>query len=157
MNSKHLHALLVSCLLGLLAGSLAGCEPKGPTDVALSAPPNAVSPKASYEDKVNRLAYAAPDANAALKHATEELVGQGFDRCPNAASSNWLPYTFERDGKRVNTMRYKEFLFRELPPRLASVEMLRQAEGVQVTVEVVQVLTGDVVKGQRGRHCSAGS
>jgi len=151
MNSKHSHVVLVSCLLGVLAG----CEPKGPTDVALSAPPNAVSPQASNEDKLNRLTYAAPDADEALKYATQELIRQGFDRCPNGASMSWFPYTFERDGKRATTMRYTEFLFRELPPRMATVDMLRQAKGVQVTVEVAQLLTGDVVKSQRARRCSA--
>jgi hypothetical protein len=67
------------------------------------------------------------------------------------------PVHVERDGKTATTMRYTEFLFRELPPRMATVDMLRQAKGVQVTVEVAQLLTGDVVKSQRARRCSAGS
>ena len=147
---SHVHAAI---LLPLLLGSLAGCEPAGPSEVSLSAPPNAVSPKTSMVDKVNRITYSAPDSAAALKFAADDLIQQGFDRCANSASLGWRPYSIERDGKRVGTMRYEEQLFRTVPPRLATIEMLRQADGVQVTVGVAPLLNGEVVVAHRNQYC----
>ena len=149
MKSQLRTSLLAPCLLALVAG----CEPAGPTDVNLSAPPNAVAPKTSMVDKVNRITYSAPESSAALKFATDDLIEQGFDRCAKAASIGWRPYSFQRDGQSVSTMRYEELLFRNVPPRLATVEMLRQADGVQVTVGIAPLLNGEVVEARRNQYC----
>jgi hypothetical protein len=151
MNSSKpvLAVLVVSCLVALLAA----CEPGGPEDVKLTAPPNAVAPAASSEAKVRRLRYTVPDSAGALRYARAELEAQGLVGCGKPASTNWQRYTFERDGQRVNTLRYAEYLFRKVPPRLATIEMLRTPEGVQVTVEVQQLLNGEVVVGHQRRLC----
>jgi hypothetical protein len=148
-SSKPVLAILVSCLLGLLAA----CEPGGPVDVKLTAPPNAVAPAASSGDKVNRLRYTAPESAAALAHARAELEAQGLVGCGNRGSTGWQRHTFEREGKRVATLRYAEYLFRKVPPRMATIEMLRVPQGVQVTVEVQQLLNAEVVVASQRSYC----
>ena len=151
MNSKPVLVLLVSGLLGLVVG----CEPAGPKDVSLTAPPSAVSPQISTDSKVHRLTYTIASSEPARAHAVEELGAQGFIRCENGRFTNWGPYTAERDGKRVNTMRQQELMFKHEPPRIASIELVRQEKDIAVTVAVEQILTGEVVDSRRARFCGA--
>jgi hypothetical protein len=151
MNSKPVLFLLVLGLLGLVAG----CEPAGPKDVKLTAPPGAVSPRLSDAKKVHRLTYTIASSEPARAHAVEELGAQGFVRCENGQFTAWGPYTAERDGKRVSTMRQQELMFRREPPRIASIELVRQEKDIAVTVAVEQLLTGEVIDTQRARFCAA--
>ena len=151
-SSKAVLAVLVSCLAGLLAA----CEPTGPADVKLTAPPNAVDPVVSSDDKVYRLRYTATDNAAALQYARAELEAQGLAGCGNPAAISWRPHTIERDGKRVTTSRYLEYLFRRSPARIATIEMLSNPAGTQVTVEVRQELNGEVVATHQRTRCTAG-
>jgi hypothetical protein len=150
MNAKPVHFLLVSGLLGLVVG----CEPAGPQDVTLTAPPGAVSPQSSDAAKVRRLTYSIAQSDAALAHFVTELGAQGFTRCENAKALPWAPYVLERNGKRTNTLRLQELMFRPAPPRVASIELVRQPDDTLVTVEVEQELTGEVVENKRYRFCS---
>ena len=151
MNSKPVLTVVASGLLGLV---LAGCEPTGPQDLKLTAPPGAVSPQVSDTAKTRRLTYTIAQSQVARAHAVEELLAQGFIRCPNAESITWSQLVVARDGKRVNTVRLQEMLFLHKPPRLASLDMVRVPEGVAVTVELEQTLTGEIVDTKRARFCS---
>jgi hypothetical protein len=152
MNSKPVHVLFLAGLLGLAAG----CEPAGPEDIKLTAPPDAIAPKVSEAGKVRRLTYTVAQSEAALAHVVAELGAQGFTRCQNPESISWRPYVLQRNGQRANTMRLQELMFLRAPPRIASVELVRVPEGTLVTVTVEQRLTGEVVENQRVRFCPAG-
>lgn len=148
-SSKPMLAVVVSCLAGLLAA----CEPRGPEDIKVTAPPGAIAPATSSDDKLHRLSYTAPDSGAALQHARSELEAQGLEGCGNPASINWQRSTIQSGGRSVTSLRYRESLFRKSPPRMATIEMLRQAKGVQVTVEVQQLLNAEVVVAYRRKLC----
>jgi hypothetical protein len=149
MNSKPVLAVLVSGLLGLMVG----CEPAAPTDISLTAPPGAVSPKLSDTGKTRRLTYTSAQSELARDHAVQELAAQGFVRCENGRFTPWGPYVLERDGKRTNTLRQSELMFLKQPPRVATIELVRLPEGVAAAVEVEQILTGEVVDSERARFC----
>jgi hypothetical protein len=149
MNSKPVLVVLVSGLLGLVAG----CEPAAPVDVKLTAPPEGVSPQISDDSKTHRLTYTIASSEPARAHAVQELGAQGFTRCENGQFTPWGPYTTERDGKSVNTMRQQELMFLRAPPRIASIELVRQEKDIAVTVAVENILTGEVVDSQRARFC----
>lgn len=150
MNSKPVLAVLVSSLLGLV---VVGCEPAGPQDITLTAPPGAISPQVSDADRSRRLTYTIAQSEVARAHAVEEFGAQGFIRCENAGSIAWSPHVLVRDGKRVNALRLQEMMFLHKPPRVASVEMVRLPEGVAVTVDVEQRLTGEIVDTKRAKFC----
>ena len=150
MNSKPVLAVLVSGLLGLVVG----CEPAGPKDITLTAPPAAVSPVVSKGDKVHGLSYTISESSLARAHAVQELTAQGLVRCANASAIAWTPYVYEKDGKRIRTVRQQEFLFLAKPPRVAMIELVRLPEGTAVKVEVEQLLTGEIVETRRARHCN---
>lgn len=141
--------------LWLLAplGLLAGCEPPGPEDVKLTAPPGAVSPKVSEAKKSHGLTYTIAESDTARTHAVQELVAQGFTRCEHPDLIPWIPLVVVRDGRSVKTMHMQEQLFRRLPPRIAYIDLTHQPEGIAVRVKVEQILTGEVVDSRRVRFC----
>jgi hypothetical protein len=149
MNSKPVLVVLVSGLLGLLVA----CEPAGPSDIKLTAPPGAESPKSSKTHKSRRLTYTVAQSEIARDHAVRELAAQGFVRCENGRFTPWGAYVAERDGKRINTRRQVELMFLRQPPRVATIELVRLPDGVGATVEVEQILTGEVVESERARFC----
>ena len=149
MNSKPVLAVLVSGLLGLVVG----CEPAAPTDISLTAPAGAVSPKLVDTHKSRRLTYTISQSELARDHAVQELAAQGFTRCENGRFTPWGSYVLERDGKRTNTLRQVEQMFLTQPPRVATIELVRLPDGVAATVEVEQILTGEVVDSERFRFC----